>query len=89
MGDMGELFKDLKEHSQQKRASNRETSSELLNKHKIPYQSKNYGAHLIITYNSVIIDFWPGTGMFILRNKQKTRGRGIFKLFKKLGINEK
>lgn len=72
MGDMGDIFNEMREASQKRRASNRENSAEILTRARIPFESKNDGAHLIVDGR---IDFWPGTGLWIVRGrKQKRRG---------------
>lgn len=85
MGDLGDLFKDVKEASKQKRSENRNNAPILLEKEGIPFVSKNAGAHLIISAgeSSNIIDFWPGTGKWIVRSSGYP-GRGIFNMIKYL-----
>jgi len=78
MGDMGEIFNAMKEASKEKRASNRVESSQLLTKANILYETKNLGAHLIVNGD---IDFWPGTGLWIVRGNSKKR-RGVRKLIR-------
>lgn len=70
--------------SQQRRASHRETSAELLERSGIAYASKNGGVHLIVTHGDQVVDFWPGTGKFIPRGGRP--GRGVFNLMKLLGV---
>jgi len=67
MGDTGDDFRAMSEHSKNKRANNREQSAQYLTKHDILFESKNNGAHLIVEGRDCYIDFWPGTG------KWKTR----------------
>lgn len=80
MGDMGDIFNDMKRESQLKRASNRKSSADILTKAGIEFTSKNLGAHLIVGD----FDFWPGTGLFINRKTGK-RGRGVKNLIKFVG----
>lgn len=80
MGDMGELFKDLKDESKQRRANHREQSPKLLEDAGIGFESKNLGAHLIVESTKCLIDFWPGTGKWISRKGK--HGRGVFNLIK-------
>jgi hypothetical protein len=70
MSELGETYKALKEHSQEKRASNREQSAQYLTNAGIPFTSNNHGAHLIVEGKDCFIDFWPGTGKWISRNKE-------------------
>ena len=80
MGDMGEGWAEHKKQRQEKKASNRESSANRLDEIGIPYVSKNGGAHLIVSIYGVdtkkqqIIDFWPGTGKWIVRSGEKGRG---------------
>jgi len=74
MGDMGEFWKDVKPEmqarSKDKRASNRDQSAQYLTMRGIPFTSNNHGAHLIVEGKDCYIDFWPGTGKWISRNKE-------------------
>ena len=63
----------------EKRKSNTISSTEILKKFEIKFESKNDGAHIIVEN----FDFWPSTGLFINR-KTKKRGRGIFNLLKQI-----
>jgi hypothetical protein len=76
--DMGEIFRWWNKEKQANRERNRESSSKILDEYKIPYVSKNGGAHLIVMDR---IDFWPGTGLWMDR-PTKTRRRGVFRLVK-------
>ncbi len=76
MGDMGDVFRAMKAASQKKRASNRDNAIPLLSNANIEYESKSNGTHLIIEGR---IDFWPGTGLWIVRDTNMRR-RGIRKL---------
>jgi len=80
MSELGEIFKELKLVSQEKRAHNRERSAEFLRSEGIPFIRKNCGSHLIVTSLDGLIDFWPGTGKFIARSGGK--GRGVKNLIK-------
>lgn len=74
---MGEYWRGvkpfLKERSQTKRASNRESSAKMLVEAGIPFESKNGGAHLIVAGK---YDFYPGTGLWIARG-DSYRHRGV------------
>lgn len=74
MGDMGDVFRDMRKHGQEKRARNRLTSAELLEKNGFSFTSHNDGAHLIVTHGAWIADFWPGTGRWAIRNQKKSFG---------------
>lgn len=74
--ESGDYWRELKELSKQKRASNREHSATFLQAAGITFESKNNGAHLVVTTaTGKIVDFWPGTGLWIPRGtKQQVRG---------------
>jgi len=78
MGDMGEMFKALKEDRKIKKHSNKVSSTQILTEHGIEFESKNNGVHLIITFDAGKIDFWPSTGKWTPRGERS--GRGISKL---------
>lgn len=71
--------------SQERREANRERSADILKHHNIQFSSNNSGAHLVVTWGEKLIDFWPGTGKFIVRDEAKHR-RGVFNLLLLLGI---
>lgn len=81
MSEVGELYKALRAHSRQKRASNRERGRLRLKALGIEYEERNYEAHLIVYPKcDAIIDYWPGTGKFKVRGSKQ--GRGIRQLLK-------
>lgn len=80
--DMGEMWDSVKAEGQEKRARNREQSAALLEKRGIAFETKNAGAHLIVRHNSKVVDFWPGTGKWIVRGAMARKGRGVFKLLR-------
>ena len=80
--EIGEMWRDHKEASKVKRASNRTLAPEALAKEGITFESKNDGAHLIVKQdNEKPVDFWPGTGKFICRETGKD-GRGVRNVIK-------
>ena len=84
MSDIGDSFAALKEHSQHKRASNRESSAHILRRNHIYFESKNGGAHLIVKAGDRIVDFWTGTWKYIVR--KGCTGRGVYNLIRELGV---
>lgn len=74
--DMGDMWREIKSISKLKRASNREYAPAQLFKSGILCQQKNDGAHLIVYHRGGMVDFWPGTGLWIVRGQQK-KNRGI------------
>lgn len=82
MSEMGEIWTGVRAMRQEKRAANREASADLLLQAGVPHQSNNGGAHLIVRpVNGPLIDFWPGTGLWIQRGTPK-KHRGVQSLIK-------
>lgn len=79
MSDMSEDFNALKKMKQEKRAGNRDNSAAILSRSGVVFESKNLGAHLIVQAGVTVVDFWPGTGLWIPRSHHK-QGRGVRKL---------
>lgn len=69
-----------KESSKLKRSQNRNSSSIALIQQDIAFESKNDGAHLVVTGSKGLIDLWPGTGKWIARAGYSDRG--VFSLIK-------
>ena len=79
--EMGEMFKDWKEHKQTKKAQNKKSTIQILMNEGIEFEVKNGGSHLVVQGQYYTIDFWPSTGKFIPRHTD-IKGRGIFNLLK-------
>jgi len=61
-----EMWAALKKRGQEKRASNREDSAQMLRDAGISFESKNLGAHLIVDGGAHgKFNFWPGTGLWM------------------------
>lgn len=78
---LADFWRDVKAAKKEKRASNRENSPELLTEAGISYSVKNGGAHLILDERGHTIDFWPGTGLWMMRGSTK-RHRGVHSLIR-------
>lgn len=50
----------------------------------IQFESKNGGAHLVVSAAGLVVDFWPGTGLWVVRGTNERR-RGVRHLIKRLG----
>jgi len=81
-----EVFANLKDLSQQRRAGNRESSAAILAEREVEFESRNEGAHLIVRHDGLTVDFWPGTGKFIPRKPGARHGRGVFNLLQLIGV---
>lgn len=71
----------LLDESKRKRAANRRNSATMLRDCGIAFDDKNDGAHLIVSSSVGLIDFWPGTGLWICRSNKK-KARGVRQLLK-------
>jgi hypothetical protein len=81
--DMGDFWRDVRAARRQKRANNRVDSASMLFVAGIKFETKNLGAHLIVHALGLTVDFWPGTGLWIVRNT-KLQGRGVQRLIDSL-----
>lgn len=79
MSEMGEMFNEHRKARQEKRASNRDQSAVILQRAGVIFEEKNLGSHLIVLGGAKTIDFWPGTGLWIVRGTMQKR-RGVRKL---------
>lgn len=77
---MKETFKLVRIQRQEKRSLNKEQSTNLLRQAAISFESKNSGNHLIIL-STPKIDFYPSTGLWMVRGVNKKR-RGVLSLLK-------
>lgn len=76
MSELGELFHEKRIESQLRRKHNRTFSAELLTANSIAYYTNNAGVHLIV-HHVPMIDFWPGTGKWLVRGAGNPKGRGV------------
>jgi len=79
------FLKAMDQMSQDNAAEDRKQGLLALRAANIPLEVKNNGAHLIVHAKTGVIDFWPGTGLWIPRNGRQ-RQRGLDRLLKHLGI---
>lgn len=84
-GDIGAMWREHKAERAIKRAKNRDDSVRMLREAGIVFESNNGGAHVVINHDRRLIDFWPGTGLWIVRGADKRR-RGVALLLKFLGV---
>ena len=73
-------FSEKRKARSEKRKSNREYGLEFLKRKNIPFVDLNNGVHVRLVLDGETIDFYPSTGLYVL--KDGTRGRGIFNLWK-------
>jgi hypothetical protein len=73
------IFNALKDVNKEKKAQNRQHSTELLQANQIDFVSRNDGVHLTIKSGGGVVDFWPSTGLWIDR-RTGMRKRGVMKL---------
>lgn len=76
----GDYWRDVNAYRQDKRTTNRRSSARVLRDAGIAFEEKNAGAHLIVRHGDHVVDFWPGTGLWIDRATPGERRRGVFPL---------
>ena len=77
---MGDLWRAVRAASKVKRETNRKSSADLLHSAGVKFIPKNNAAHLIVNADGGdIVDFWPGTGLWITRGSTQRHG-GVKKL---------
>ena len=77
--DIIDTWKDLKIAAANRRAANRVNSASFLTKQGVPFESKNNGAHIVISLGPLRVDFWPGTGLWRASGLHPKEGRGVFR----------
>lgn len=84
---MGESidYAGIKKDSQIKRIGNLNFSTNYLTEIGVTFESKNNGIHLIVNSKNGIIDFYPTTGLWIVRNGK--RGRGVKNMVNFMGVS--
>lgn len=88
--DIGDVYRAMRKHSQEKKRSNGESTRALLELYpEIEVRELNAGMHLVLRYNGRTIDFWPTTGKWIDRHHAGAHQRGVFRLLKSLGLPER
>lgn len=89
---MAARFAALKRESQARRARHRENAPDILRRCGVQFEARNGGVHLLIETEGRRVDFWPGTGRWIMRGDRgghALRGFGIFALLRELMPAEK
>ena len=76
-----ELWTAFKEESRSLKEANKSKHTQDLIDLSIPFESKNFGYHLIIDGK---VDYWPSTGKWFVRDSKK-KGSGFNKMIKELG----
>lgn len=84
----GDEWRAKKAAGRDKRAANRDRSAEALRGEGIAFESKNGGAHLIVRHEGQVINFWPGTGLWVVQG-HPAHHRGVFRLIKHIKRTEK
>lgn len=87
MGDMGDFWRDVKAAGQERRANNRTNGAATLKAKGIEFTEKNGGAHLIVKAGERTVDYWPGTGLWVVRGQPASRYglRGLIQFCKPAG----
>lgn len=84
MSDIDDSWR--REESKERRAHNRENGLAALKERSIHVEQKNNGFHLIVKHGDKVVDYWPGTGLWMDRAVQSMRRRGIRSLLTHLGV---
>lgn len=94
--DTNEMWSEYRKQRQEKKKHNRESSTIILDNYGFQFNSYSNGTHLSILVPDTLkemegirIDFWPGTGKWIIWETPIITGRGVFHLIdqlKKLGF---
>ena len=71
MGDMADVFNDLRKMKQEKRASNTESATAMLVAAGIQFKSFNGGVHLQIIAGNKSVNFWPSTGLAAQKSRRQ------------------
>lgn len=82
--EVTEMWAAIKQQRAEKRGHNRHASAKHLEDLGVPMTIHNCGAHIIIKFGGIWVDFWPGTGLFRAREPKVWENRGIFNLVKYL-----
>lgn len=85
MSDLGDTYRQWSKIKQDKRRENIVKSIQILIDNKVHFISRNNGVHLIVYHNQIHVDFWPSTGLWIVKDSQH-RGRGVRNLLKYIGV---
>lgn len=78
MSETGDIFREMRDHSQKKRHNNKKSSLKILSQKGIGFQEMNFGYHLRV---EEVIDFYPTTGLWMTLDKSD-RGRGVMDMIK-------
>lgn len=81
-------YKDhMRSESRAKKQHNLAYSTNLLRQNNVRFTSSNQYVHCVVEAGDSIVDFWPSTGLWIIRGSTEQH-RGVYKLlrFCKKGI---
>ena len=81
--DETEYWRNYHQDNQVKRQQNKEYSTDLLIQAGVTFREYNNGLQLVIYHEEDTIDFYPSTGLWIVRKKHYQR-RGVQKLLRYL-----
>jgi hypothetical protein len=83
VSELGETFAALREVSREARARNRHFGGAALRLARIDFISRNMGVHLVVSHAGAVVDYWPGTGLWIVRGSN-LKCRGVKRLIEHL-----
>lgn len=76
-------YESMAAESKVRRAANRDHGARRLDQAEVAYETKNDGAHLIVSHCGIVVDYWPGTGLWRVRSTGESQ-RGIGSLLTRL-----
>lgn len=85
MGDMGEIFRDMRAETKRRKAERLAAAPAILNAAGIKFTEHNGGVHFIVRHKRYDhVDFWPSTGHWtVMKGPMRGRkGHGIQNLIK-------
>lgn len=81
MGEMGEIFREMTRQKKERKYHRKVKALHLLKENHVVYEELNNGYQLRINVDKdVVIDYWPTTGRWIIRNKKACFG--VYSLLK-------
>lgn len=77
MSDTRDMLLDQWESEREERRAvgteRRAAAPDELRKHGLTFTSHNNGAHLVIIHEGIVVDYWPGTTLWMPRHNPKRR----------------
>lgn len=92
MGDVGDMYKFLRDQRKIESRKKLQYSTDTLKDFGIDFESKNRGLHFVVKKGDDVYDFYPSTGKYRIRGKNGAKfGRwkfGVDNLIKDMGVKK-